>query len=441
MRSRAARAIGAALLAVTVTLAPLLGAAPTAVAATDTAQANLDYWWSAYGIDAAHDAGLTGKGVKVAILEQQINPDLPIFEGRSLRVSDKPVCAEDPPVATTDANPSSRHGTTMTALIIGNGEGADGIRGIAPDADVTFYGYGSGNCTPDIEEQISPFGYGVKLAVDGGAKIIFTSIGGTAQEGDGPAIAYAIARGAVVISASDNPDSTSDSVGFSPLTDQGTINGVVSAAAIDRNADLQKTDAGDPYVIPQTTVVAGGVRFPSVGRDGDWTTSGTASGSSYASPTVAGMLTLAAQKFPDATGNQLVQALISTTNGQQHEPARTEDGYGYGAAWLPTLLVSDPTALPDENPLMGESAGKTTGYPTSEQIEAAKAGGFVVAVESPRPRSFNEDGDASAAGSDMSAVIGWVVGGVAVLLVIAVIVTLVIVITIRRRKAGEGTHS
>ncbi|KEP72386.1 hypothetical protein HR12_45780, partial [Microbacterium sp. SUBG005] len=92
-------------------------------------------------------------------------------------------------------------------------------------------------------------------------------------------------------------------------------------------------------------------------------------------------LALAAQKYPDATGDQLVQALLTTTNATRHDPTRTEDGYGYGAAWLPTLLSVDATTFPDESPLMN----KPVGAPTPEQIDTAKTEGF---VPSPSPAAW-----------------------------------------------------
>ncbi|MFJ4159219.1 S8 family peptidase [Microbacterium testaceum] len=427
MRTTRVIKLCAALLASAAIFTCTVAPAAAATANESTAQANFDYWWGAYGVDNAHQQGLTGKGVKVAVLEKQINPDLPVFEGRSLKVFDQPLCVNKTTVATTEATSASVHGTTMAAYVIGNGTGAGGVRGIAPDADVTFYGYGEDDgpsCNTADGAQITEFAAGVKQATDDGAKIIFTSIGGTARVDDAPAVAYAISHGAVIIAASINPG-----VLGARYDDLGSFNGVVSATGIDRDGNLQ-TEDGKPFVIPQTTVVAAGVDMPAVGSTGDWSTSVGATGSSFAPPIIAGMLALAAQRSPQATGNQLVQALVATTNGAQHTPTRTEDGYGYGAAWLPSLLTVDPTTLPDETPLMGKPAG----FPTEEQIAQAKANGYSPDERSSSIDKYREQNGASQ--SDAAPIALWVAIGLSLLVAAAIAITVIIVVS-QRRKAGK----
>jgi len=425
------------LAASTLLLCLIGGPAAPAVAASsgqETGQQNLDYWWGQYGIDQAHTAGLTGKGVKVAVLEKQINPDLPVFQGANLRVSASPVCVNNTAVVTQDATAASVHGTTMAAYLVGNGTGAGAVRGIAPDADLTFYGYGPED-GPDCEtadgNKLTSFGAGVKMAVDDGARIIYTAIGGSARKDDAPAVAYALARGAIVISASINPLALGVREG-----DQGAYNGVVSTAAIDRDGNLQQLDDA-PFVVPQTTVVAAGFRLPTVGKTGDWQTGSTGTGSSFAAPIVAGMLALAAQKSPEASANQLLQALISTTNAGQHAPSRTDDGYGYGAAWLSTLLAADPLTLPDSNPLMDKAFG--FGAPTAEQIAKAQANGYSPEERPSSADQLREQNDAAASGTsllDVSSIVLWVVLGLVAIVVVAVVIT-VLIVTSQRRKARK----
>lgn len=412
----------------------LVGSVPSAAFALDT---DAEFWANAYGVETAHAAGLTGAGVKIAVIDKQINPALPVFAGRNLTVSDMQVCKTPTSAVSDVATSDSRHGSLMAALIIGNGQGPGSIKGMAPDADITFYGYGpsdSGTCRPNTDLEISTFGYLVKTAVDDGAEIITTSVTTGADERDASAIAYALARGVVIITAEPNADILADME-----TDIGGMNGVVAASMIDPNGDLQKDNTGAAFVIPQTTVVAAGSIFPSAGIDGDWNTAARTGGSSLAAPLVAGMLALAAQKTPQATGNQLVQALLATTNASVHEPTRTEDGYGYGAAWLPTLLSVDPTQFPDVSPLMGESAGKTVSFPTQEQIDTAEAEGF---VPTPAPGKFFDlyEDSAEPVGFDVMSLVPWVVGGIVVLVLIGAAITLIVVIT-QRRKTGKGRTS
>ncbi|MFF7682808.1 S8 family serine peptidase [Microbacterium sp. NPDC007973] len=426
-RSRTLRALAAA--AVTSALA-VVGVAPAAQAA---AGGDYDWWYDTYQVQAAHDSGITGAGVKIAVIDTQIDPDLPIFEGRNLTVSNTQICKSRTEPVSDAATDQSIHGTTMAALLIGNGTGASGIRGMAPDADVTFYGYGTLDsrqeeyCRPNTDDDVTMFGYAVKKAVDEGAKIITTSVQMRAYVNDAPAIAYALARGVTIVVGTPNADTPVDSG-----TDVASFNGVVAASAINRHSDLQRDAAGNLFVIPDTDVVAAGVDLPTVGTDGNWDSTRAAVGSSFAAPMVAGMLALAAQKYPAATGNQLVQSMIATTTGEQREPTRTDDGYGYGAAWLPGLLSVDPTTFPDEPPLMS----KPLGTPTLDQIDTAETQGFVPVTV---PRSMDQYGDTGSpsSGFDIASLVIWIVIGIGILLVVAAVVIVLIVVA-QRRKAGKG---
>jgi len=415
----------------TVALAVALVAVPQAAQAAGPN--TMDSWWQRYGVDSAHLAGITGAGVKVAVIDEQINPDLPVFAGRDLKIATTQLCKVPTNPVSNDATKSSLHGTAMAALIIGNGTGGGSVRGIAPDADVTFYGYGPDDggpiCDPNTTDDISVFGYAVKTAVDDGAKIITTSVGATAYANDGPVIAYALARGVAIVAATPNP--SQGLVDYKKGYD--AMNGVVGVTAIDESGNLQ-SEAGQPLALPQTTVVAAGFDLPSVGVVGDWNGTAARTGSSNSAPIVAAMLALAAQKYPEATGDQLVHSLIATTNGEVKEPVQSGDGYGYGAAWLPTLLGNDPSSYPDETPLMGKAAG----FPTPEQISTARTDGFVPIT---RGRSFDDTvGQTTQPGFDLSYAIVWIVAGIVGLVILAAVIT-VIIIVVQRRKARKGVAS
>lgn len=404
---------------------------PLAASAADDSSApgnNAQWWADTYGVGAAHAAGLTGAGVKVAVIESQINPDLPVFEGTNLSISDKPLCKSDGDAVTTEANSPAIHGTTITAMIIGNGTGAGLVSGIAPDADLTFYGLGpQAGCTKNDTGGLSDFGFNVKNAVDDGARVIVSAVSMVASEADAPVIAYAVARGVAIVAAYPNPNS-----GVNVAKDYTGMNGVVGVSGIDSQGNLQVQDDGTPFVIPSTTVVASGCCLPTVGWAGDWSASSSRQGSSYAAPTVAGMLALAAQKYPEATGNQLVHALLSSTNGAQHEPVRADDGFGYGAAWLPTLLETDPSSFPDETPLMQGPFGA----PTADQIASARANGFE-APETQRQSTFDREA-AGANTFDLGSLVPWIIAAVVGLVIVAAAITVIVVIAQRRKVRGRN---
>lgn len=425
-RARNRRAVWTAMAVIAALFIPF---APSPAFAKDT---DAQWWADAYGVDATHAAGFTGAGVKVAVIDSQINPNLPVFAGRNLSVSETRVCATGSEPVSDVADSGTIHGTTMAAMIIGNGTGAGEVRGIAPDADLTFYGLGPKNgpdCEEPTDDRLGNIGTLMKAAVDDGAQVISMSYGSGTRDYDVPVMAYALARGVAVVISEPNSFEIAASA-----TDIASMNGVVGVSEVNRAGELQKKLDGDPFVVPETTVVAAGANLPTVGAPSDWSATENGSGSSFAAPLVAGMLALAAQKYPEATGNQLVHALIASTNGTVHEPVRTENGYGYGAAWLPTLLTVDPLQYPDETPLMG----KPLGTPTADQIAEARAQGFVAPPSQTQRRNTFDRDDMQEAPVSIMTFVPWVIGLLFVLVLIAGAVT-VFVITRQRRQTREGT--
>ena len=80
------------------------------------------------------------------------------------------------------------------------------------------------------------------------------------------------------------------------------------------------------------------------------------SGTSYATPIVAGFVAVAMQRWPQATGNQILQALIATaTTGPTGQPLINPHG----------LDTTDPTQYPDANPLLDKFPGTE---PTAQTV-------------------------------------------------------------------------
>lgn len=375
--TRLARGSVAVMAALLLTAVPALPGA----AATTTSP---DWWWKTYSIDQVHAEGWTGKGIKIAVIDEQINSQAPALQGTNLTVAKGALCdGPDTTPDTTDFNEGSVHGTNITSLLIGNGKSDSGVRGIAPDAQVTFYGaYASGKqvCGSTDERQagatandlaaradLSTFGAGVQRAVDDGADIITTSVGSPEWEMDRIALANAIAKGVIVVGATANPATIT-----SP-NDTFHLNGIVAAAAVDRTGELQPAKGSE--AIADTTVVAAGVDIRATASMSSWDAPNvTTTGSSNAAPIVAGMLAIAKQRYPSATGNQLIQSLITNTGPTAHPLSHTDDGYGYGPAWLTSLLANDPSIYDDQNPLFSKSLGA----PTMEQVNEARQRGYAL---------------------------------------------------------------
>ena len=89
----------------------------------------------------------------------------------------------------------------------------------------------------------------------------------------------------------------------------------------------------------------------------------TVSGTSYATPLVAGMLALARQKWPDATANQILQLLVHTGLNPNHD---WNQYTGYGAIDGGALVNTDPSQYPDENPIIQKNGGSE---PTAQEVQ------------------------------------------------------------------------
>ena len=418
-------------------LAGVLMAASPAAAAGAAADPT-PWWWETYGIGALHAQGWTGEGVRIAIMDTAINPDLPAFAGRDLTVAEGTLCTEGDSAVSTEPTSGAVHGSTMTALLIGTGEGAGAVPGIAPDAEVTFYGLGvddafDGCTTRERPDELSPFGLALQRAIDDGAQIFTTSVGSPleSEEGDGAVIAEAIAKGLVILNATGNPGArlTHDSLGL--------INGVLAVSAVDSTGALQTDDQGQPYARDETHVVAAGVDFPSVGAAGGaWDQSRSVTGSSLAAPLVAGMVAMLAQQHPEATGNQLLQSLLHSTNGTIHEPVyEPATGYGYGAAWPASLMQADPARYPDENPLLDRPGG----IPSPAQVEDALTGGSPAPQEDAAPAPGDDDAAAAPGPADPLGPVAIAIAVGLVAIVAAGVVTVLIVAARRRRLLQGGT--
>lgn len=416
-RRTTTRAIAAALLAAAVVATP-------ALAAQADENPPSDWWYDGFGVSEVHSQGWTGAGVKIAVIDTQVNPDLPVFEGTNLTVAD-PLCEGGSPTSTKPTE-GAVHGSDMVALLIGNGTGKGHVRGMAPDADLTFYGVSDCEKPGDVTNVLYT---AIDRAVDAGNQVISISMvtgadGGAAAE----VMAKALAAGVVIVAGS--PNTADDASQKWPWS----FNGVVSVNAFGQDGKLQEDQAasGKRVAWKETTVVAPGADFPSV----DWSDSSwsTITGSSLATPLTAGVVALAAQKFPDASGNQLIQSVIHNTTPDDHPLSRSDDGNGYGPVSLRHVLAVDPSQYPDVNPLMDKSSGK----PTAEQVAQAADEASPQPIASPTGTT-----DATSAPVVIDAGGGvWVpvlIGaGVVVLLVVVAVIVIVIVASGRKKNRNAG---
>lgn len=398
----------------------------SAVPASATTTTDGNWWYTAYGVDAVHAEGWTGDGVTIAVIDGQINPDLPDFADADITVSDTTGCTNIP-AETTEYSLSSSHGSTSVGLLVANGTGPSGLRGIVPDARIIFYSNPTDEaCDPNpaiAAADSDPAMWMIGQALDDGADIISVSQNGGSPDGSAT-VARAIAEQVPIVAGVTN-DALNHGGGV-----PSSLRGVVSVNAVDANQRFLTTSTGLENAVFDTTIVAPGNGVAVLGANGSWDEFELADGSSHATPLVAGILAAAMQKYPDATGNQLLQSLARNTGPEDHELSYDErGGYGFGVASLQHVLRTDPSGYPDENIFLEHGAE----VPDDEALAAAMA-----AVEATPPASDAPDAPDPGAADDGIAGIVLVVSIVGIVILAAVIILTIVLVRRSKNAHREG---
>ncbi|KIP51921.1 S8/S53 family peptidase [Leucobacter komagatae] len=369
--------------------------------------------WYADGLrfDELQARGATGEGVKIAVIDAALNPDVAELAGANITVKGSYCAFPDtgtPVPAVSDDVARAGHGTSVVAMLVGNGTSADGgpgTRGIVPDAEVWFYSTGLPEESAGDDGGVKcenydgargefydtdlpasspeyflggPESYAAWNAVRDGADIVvYSGIDGDIY-GWTPALVTALRAGVPIVAGTPNPDGDMQSQLnlFFPFA----LNGVVAVSGLDREGSI--LSGGGDRLDPLTGealgsknlgfLSAGSELLVPSGRD-TWGPE-LGYGTSLATPLVAGVIALGLEKFPEATANQVLQAMVRTTgpNGL-HEPEWVDPKRGYGLANPVSLLNVDPTQYRDENPLFVASPDdprcSEPGEPTPESME------------------------------------------------------------------------
>jgi hypothetical protein len=436
-------------------LAPLVCAGPAAAAdGTD------GFWWyDAMGVAQVQADGVTGAGVKVAVIDNAIDPQVPMLVGANVKVNEPGFCRADAgegpllPTTGTALTNSTWHGSNVTALISGTGKGYGGARstaGIAPGAAVTFYSIDdpavdtrtSNPCTTGSGQNLS-FERAITTAVDDGARIISISQFAPStviSPATKQVYAWALHQGVVLVIGLGDYTTDPDALAL--------MNGVVAVQGGDANGAPMGTGTTAGVVPHQrVTVLAPGVNIFQQGdpRTKSWQASIPDGGTSYATPLVAGMLADVAGKYPKATGNQLIQSLIHNTDKDDH-PLAYDPAAGYGTANLRHMLAVDPTKYPDVNPLIVQDAPAKWDNSAGEIASAQWPDSLALAGQpSPKPSAtVHPSATPAPSGSQVPAgraagLPGWVwpvAAGAVLVLVLTVVLGLVLARGANRRRAG-----
>lgn len=322
--------------------------------------------WTSYGV--------TGTGVRVAIIDTGVDyahADL----GGCLGSGCKVIGGYD--FVNDDTNPADDHGhgTHVAGIVAADGA----MKGVAPNSSLIAYkvldagGSGwSSDIIAAIETAADP---DANAATDDGAHVINLSLGGWGDPDDAmsQAIDNVVQRGVVAVVAAGNSGPYSQSIG-SP----GTARRAITVGATDDNDSIARFSSQGPVVWPggailKPDLVAPGVSICSARWATAWPTSqcGDAqhvalSGTSMATPHVAGVAALLREQHPNWSPTQIKLALRNTALNLNQFPI--QQGFG-------RVQAMQALALDHAPPLANiQTSGLLTG--AADIIGTARSGSF-----------------------------------------------------------------
>jgi hypothetical protein len=309
------------------------------------------------GAPQAWQAGYTGRGQTVAVLDTGIDATHPDLTGK--------VVASQDFTGSGDVVDHYGHGTHVAATIAGSGAASGGVhRGVAPDArlvigkvlDDTGSGSESGiiagmqwaaplagvvnmSLGGDYTDGTDPMSQAVDTLGAQYGTLFVVAAGNDGLYGEGTIQAPGAAAAALTVGAVDATDTLADFSSLGPEPGSEAAKPDITGPGVDIiSARAAGTSAGNPI-------------------DANYTAD---SGTSMATPHVAGAAALLRQEHPDWSGNQLKAALMDTA-----APVHGGDLYDHGAG---RVDIAAATAVP----VVGGATVQlgTLGYPQTGTASA-----------------------------------------------------------------------
>lgn len=302
-------------------------------------KASLDRSTAQIGAPEAWAAGYDGKGVTVAVLDTGVDATHPDLKDR--------IDAQKNFSGTPDTVDRVGHGTHVASIVAGSGARSGGkYKGVAPGARLVI-----GKVLDDTGEGYdSDIIAGMQWAVTQGAKVVNLSLGGQdTPETDPVELAVnelSAESGALFVIAAGNSGPGAATIGT-----PGSAAAALTVGAVDRQdvvADFSsRGPAADGALKPDLT--APGVDIVAAkaaeGVEGDPAADGyvSMSGTSMATPHVAGAAAIIAQQHPDWTGGRIKAVL---TGSAEPAPGFSAFAQGTGRTDLGRAIVQQVTAGP-----------------------------------------------------------------------------------------------
>jgi subtilisin family serine protease len=292
-----------------------------------------EYWFDDWQIQSLWADGVRGQGIRIAEIDSGVNAQLPELRGRILRGHD--FGAKGNGQVDRERDPFG-HGTAMASIMVAR-PGPFDITGLAPGAKILPLAVPlKGTTTSDKPDRVPE---AIRYAADHHADIISMSLGGRRRPGIDPqpcdndeqsAIFYALRRGALVIASVGNTGPTRNAI-----EDPGVCLGVLSVGAADSSGTVASFSSRQPYL----SLVAPGVRVPSLGRIPGQAFRG--SGTSQATALTSATAALVWSAHPKLDARGVATRILATLDEHRRRPSRA---YGYGLLDAERAVTADVPA-------------------------------------------------------------------------------------------------
>ncbi|HEY8452295.1 MAG: S8 family serine peptidase [Micromonosporaceae bacterium] len=307
------------------------------------------------GAPVAWADGLDGTGVRVAVLDTGVDATHPDLAG-------KVVARLDFTGTSPLAVDGHGHGTHVAATIAGTGAASDGLRrGVAPGAELMI----GKVCTDNGQCPADAIIAGMQWAASSGAKVVNMSLGGTPTDGTDPLSTslnnLSQATGVLFVVAAGNrgPD-------VRTVTTPAAADEALAVAAVDKFDEMASFSSRGPRVgddalkpdiaAPGVGIVAARAAGTSMGTPVDEFYT-AASGTSMATPHVAGAAAIVAQLHPTLTGQEIKALLMNAAQDLGH------DIFAQGAGRVDLARAVDPAIFASGQAAFGRQA-----YPHDELL-------------------------------------------------------------------------
>lgn len=359
---------------VAIVLGALVAVVVPASAASADQVRDAEYWLADYGIQRAWQT-TRGAGTTVAVIDTGVDSSVRELQGAVVGGTD--VSGLGSPDGQTPVGEDPNHGTLVGSMVAGRGTGSgDGVIGVAPEADLLSVSVGFGSTAADSDDQIAR---AVRWAVDAGADVINMSL--TRNTLDWPtswddAFLYAMQHDVVVVAAAGNRGSGTTEVGA-----PATMPGVLTVAGVDRQGTASFDASSQGITI--------GVAAPSEDLVGvgpgdvhySW------SGTSGATPLVAGIVALVRSAHPELDADDVINRVVATATPKGTTTPDPLYGYGLVDAAAAVTASVPPVA---ENP-MGDLAEWIRVHRRAD-VPAPSGQATNPAVEAPVPTPVTDPG-------------------------------------------------